>query len=50
MDEKHKAFLPAQASDFIVMIGGRERPWLSRALGMLLVPLFWWRARRRMKR
>jgi hypothetical protein len=44
--DKRIAFLPVEASDFIVTIAGRERRWLSRVLGFFLAPLFRWRSRR----
>ena len=40
------AFLPAQPSDFVVTVGGREVRWLSRIVGTLLAPIVRWRMRR----
>ena len=48
--EQRKAFLPAQSSDFIVTVAGRELRWLSRIVGFVLAPLLRWRARRQHRR
>jgi hypothetical protein len=41
-----KVFLPVEASDFIVTVGGKHRPWLSRVVGAILAPIFRWRHRK----
>jgi hypothetical protein len=45
-----KALLPIQAKDFVVRVGGRERPWLSRMLGVIVAPFFRWQQKRRLRR
>ena|ERR1041384_758636 len=40
------AFLPAQHTDIHVTFRGREWPWLSRLLSVVLVPFLRWRANR----
>jgi hypothetical protein len=43
--EPRKVFLPVEASDLIVTVGGKHRPWLSRFVGAILAPIFRWRHR-----
>jgi len=45
-----QAWLPPHPQDFIVTVRGRERPWLSRILGVILTPLFRWRLNRRLRK
>jgi hypothetical protein len=36
---KREAFLPVQASDFVITVGGREARWLSRLVGLVAAPI-----------
>ncbi len=38
-----KVFLPVEAGDIIVTVGGKHGPWLSRILGAVLAPFLRWR-------
>ena len=44
--KKRSAVMPAQASDFVVTIGGREQRWLTVVLRAVLRPLLRWRVPR----
>ena len=43
---RRDAWMPIQAKDFIVTVGGRPLPWLSRLAGLILAPFFRWQQRR----
>ncbi len=43
---RRDAWLPIQPKDFIITVGGRLRPWLSRILGVVLAPFFRWKQMR----
>ena len=48
--DRRRAYLPPQASDLTVTLGGREVRWLSRLVGAVLAPLLRWRGARRGRR
>jgi len=38
-----RAELPPQPDDFVVSVGGRQRGWLSRLVGLVAAPILsWW--------
>ncbi len=47
---RRDAWLPIQAQDFIVTVGGRQHPWLSRILRRILAPFFRWKQTRQRRR
>ena len=47
---RRDAWLPIQPKDFIITVGGRPRPWLSRILGVILAPFFRWKQTRQRRR
>jgi hypothetical protein len=48
--QNRKAWLPPEPQDFIVSTNGKERPWLSRIVGLLLAPVLRWRLNRQMRK